>query len=93
MQKYKVLIGKREIFAFEMDTSDAAAMIVLEGDVTPFQTETVGHSEIHAAELLNDWMRSQGGGYWDDGEDFEVVEIDDEEPANDDEEWNRQYHC
>ena len=79
---YIVTVDGAERLRFEMDPNQAAAPITWDdGDPTPFQTANARHRPAEAAELLNDWLRSQGGEAWGEDEEWEWDETNPETTA------------
>lgn len=72
---YRVTVNGDVRMMFSADFRQASCPIMLEGRSTPFQVADARHDPVRAAEMLNRWCESQGGGAWDDGDEIEV-EVD-----------------
>lgn len=78
-QTYQVVVGKDVRLTFAGDFAQASSPLTIEGNSTPFQVADARHRPEHAAELLIDYCRSEGGEVVGEDEYFEVVEVEESE--------------
>ncbi len=76
MANYICTVDGQERMTFSGDFAQASSPLLIDGNSTPFQVADARHSPARAADLLNDWCRSEGGEAWGQNESVEVEKID-----------------
>lgn len=71
---YQVKVGKTIRLTFDGDFSQASSPLTIDGNSTPFQVADARHRPATAAEILNNWCRSEGGEAWGEDEEITIVE-------------------
>ena len=68
-----VYLRQTPMFDLTMDAAEASAPILIDGDQIPMQTADASHRWTTAAIAANDWSRAQGGEYWAESDDSDIV--------------------
>lgn len=76
METYQVKVGNDVRMTFSADFAQASSPIWMDDTSTPFQVADARHRPIKAARLLIDWCNAQGVSAVEDGEEWEIVEVE-----------------